>query len=54
MDLQVAATVTRYGLLLLTGNGKDFAGPQSTFGVPTRDPADSTARLTGRAGRGGG
>ncbi len=33
MDLQIAATAVRYGLLLLTRNGSDFTGLQSALAV---------------------
>lgn len=33
MDLQIAATAARHGLMLLTRNGKDFAGLESALDV---------------------
>lgn len=33
MDLQIAATAARHGLMLLTRNGKDFAGLESALNV---------------------
>jgi predicted nucleic acid-binding protein len=33
MDLQIAATAARHGLMLLTRNGKDFAGLESALEV---------------------
>ncbi len=33
MDLQIAATAVRHGLMLLTRNGKDFAGLESALEV---------------------
>jgi len=33
MDLQIAATAARHGLMLLTRNGRDFAGLESALDV---------------------
>jgi predicted nucleic acid-binding protein len=33
LELQIAATAARHGLMLLTRNGKDFAGLQSALEV---------------------
>ena len=33
MDLQIAATAVRHGLMLLTRNGRDFAGLESALDV---------------------
>ena len=33
MDLQIAATAARHGLMLLTRNGSDFTGPQSALEI---------------------
>ena len=46
MDLQIAATAVRHGLMLLTRNGSDFAGLQSALAV-----VDLTARAEGSVGQ---
>jgi predicted nucleic acid-binding protein len=41
MDLQIAATAARHGLMLLTRNGSDFTGLQSALKIvdlPDRAP----------------
>ena len=46
MDLQIAATAARHGLMLLTRNGSDFAGLESALAV-----VDLTARTEGSVGQ---
>ena len=44
MDLQIAATAARHGLMLLTRNGSDFIGLESALAVvDLPDPSQETA-----------
>jgi hypothetical protein len=47
MDLQIAATAARHGLMLLTRNGSNFTGLQSALEIvsvrPREQPAAETA-----------
>lgn len=50
MDLQIAATAVRHGLMLLTRNGSDFTGLQSALEIV--DLPDRTQGTVGQERRG--